>query len=398
MRKYLHDYDKILEGETARVNNAQISEANRKILLEFNDYNLGRGLSKARISRNSISLRLIAKRLGKDLAGLTRGDVERLLIMLKKENKAVSSIETDKVVLKSFFKWLGNGETPECVKWYKCRASISAKKLPDDLLEQEEIKRMLKFALNKRDKALIAMLWDSGARIGEIGGLQIKNVAFDKFGCRIIVDGKTGMRRVMLVDSAPYLLEWINSHPNSQDREAPLWVAIEQNAGEQLTHRCIMKMLRRVAKRAKIKKPVNPHQFRHSRATYMSQFLTEAQMKEYFGWVQDSKMAARYVHLSGKQVDDAILRLHGLVDDDKKEDILKREPCPRCNEINDVNNKYCHKCWLPLTQQATQEVQEGEQKDQEGIVAIVKLLEIAGRNPALMKQAITAMQQPSAVG
>jgi len=33
--------------------------------------------------------------------------------------------------------------------------------------------------------------------------------------------------------------------------------------------------------------------------------LTEAQMKEYLGWVGDSRMASTYVHLSGRNIDDA---------------------------------------------------------------------------------------------
>jgi len=112
----------------------------------------------------------------------------------------------------------------------------------------------------------------------------------------------------------------------------------------------------------------------------MAQHLTEAQMKEYFGWVQESKMAARYVHLSGKQVDDAILRLHGLVAEDRSEDILKREPCPRCKEVNDVNNKYCQKCWLPLTEDAARETHEIDRKDQDGIITVGKLLELVKKH------------------
>lgn len=37
-------------------------------------------------------------------------------------------------------------------------------------------------------------------------------------------------------------------------------------------------------------KPVNPHHFRHSRATYLANYLTEAQMCEWFGWVHGSRV------------------------------------------------------------------------------------------------------------
>jgi len=387
----------MLEGETRLVKNAEISKKNKKLILEHNDYNFSRGLSKARVIRNSVSLRLTAKRLKKDLDKFTRKDLEKLFLMLKKEGKADSSIETDKIVLKSFFKWLNNGEEADCTKWYKCGGSKKSKKLPEDLLNQEEVKVMIKAAHYKRDKAMIAVLWESGARIGEIGGMQIKNIAFDEFGCRILVDGKTGMRRIRLINAAPYLVEWLNSHPHSGDPEAPLWVSVEQNGGEQLTHRYIMKMLRSVAKRANVKKPVNPHNFRHSRATFMAQHLTEALMKEYFGWVQDSHMAARYIHLSGKQVDDAILKLHGLKKEEREDDVLKREPCPRCGNKNDPNNEICEKCWLPLKPSVQREVEKIKDLKEDSSIVLMQLLDLAKTlsqtNPHKVQEAFSALQK-----
>jgi len=35
-------------------------------------------------------------------------------------------------------------------------------------------------------------------------------------------------------------------------------------------------------------------------------------MKEYLGWVQSSDMASVYVHMSGRDVDKALLTLHGI--------------------------------------------------------------------------------------
>jgi len=47
-------------------------------------------------------------------------------------------------------------------------------------------------------------------------------------------------------------------------------------------------------------------------------------MKQYFGWVQGSDMASVYVHLSGRDVDNALLKLNGLeVKEEKKRNSLK---------------------------------------------------------------------------
>ncbi|MBD3210268.1 hypothetical protein GF318_02700 [Candidatus Micrarchaeota archaeon] len=44
----------------------------------------------------------------------------------------------------------------------------------------------------------------------------------------------------------------------------------------------------------------------------MANKLTEARMKACFGWVQGSDMAGVYVHLSGRDVDKAILGTYGM--------------------------------------------------------------------------------------
>lgn len=64
-------------------------------------------------------------------------------------------------------------------------------------------------------------------------------------------------------------------------------------------------LFKKAARKTKIRKRCNPHIFRHSRATLLAQHLTEAQLKQVFGWTQSSKMASVYVHLSGRDNDDA---------------------------------------------------------------------------------------------
>jgi hypothetical protein len=44
----------------------------------------------------------------------------------------------------------------------------------------------------------------------------------------------------------------------------------------------------------------------------MANYLTEAQMNAYFGWVQGSGMPSVYVHLSGRDIDDAVLKANGI--------------------------------------------------------------------------------------
>jgi len=164
----------------------------------------------------------------------------------------------------------------------------------------------------------------------------------------LMVYGKTGMRRILIIASAPHLLNWINNHPLRNDPDAPLWVGIGSvNKNKQLDYASVRMMLRRTARKAGLKKSVNPHIFRHSRATYLAKHLTEAQMCEYFGWVQGSRMPSIYVHLSGRDVDGALLKIYGMEEEEKLEEPkLKPKKCPRCGYLNSADAKYCNNCGL----------------------------------------------------
>jgi len=195
------------------------------------------------------------------------------------------------------------------------------------------------------------MVWESGCRVGELLTMLIKNVAFEDNITRILVQGKTGMRRIPLIDSTPYLAEWIENHPFKDKPNAPLWVGIGNiGRNKPLDYAAFRKMLKVTAEKAGIKKKVNPHNFRHSRATLLSKNITEAQMNQYFGWVQGSDIPATYVHLSGRDVDDAILKLRGLKssDEEKIKETLAPKKCSRCSFINKATGKFCIRCGAVL--------------------------------------------------
>jgi site-specific recombinase XerC len=88
----------------------------------------------------------------------------------------------------------------------------------------------------------------------------------------------------------------LNKHPNPE-KDAPLWCKIQQSsADDQLGYRYIRgKFLQKNMDRAGIDKPSNPHHYRHSRASHLATELKEAQLCEWFGWVHNSDVPARYL-------------------------------------------------------------------------------------------------------
>jgi len=341
------------ESALKRILNCKdICQSNKKKIKEFSEYLLAEGLTKTRVEFYLRRLYKIAKFFGKKKFERARKeDIIKFLSKIEKKNYSEWTKHGFKVTLKKFFRWLrGTEEYPEEVKWIKTTVKNSKKKLPDELLTEEEVRKVAEAATHPRDRAFVLVLYESGCRIGELLSLRLRNVQFDKYGAVLLVNGKTGKRRVRIIASASDLTAWINNHPLKDNPDAPLWVQKKKgkNGFEPLHYEAARLLLKRLFEKAGVKKRFNPHIFRHSRATHLAKFLTEAQMKEYFGWVQDSRMAAIYVHLSGRDVDSALLKLHGFETEEKKEEKFKAKICPRCKEKNSPLAKFCSKCGLAL--------------------------------------------------
>src|SRR2546425_12779087 len=86
----------------------------------------------------------------------------------------------------------------------------------------------------------------------------------------------------------------------------------------------LIKLVQRIGKRGRVEKYVYPYIFRHTRLTYLSNHLTEAQLCEFAGWEQGSEIPLNYVHLSGRDVDEALLRVYAI--GKKKEEGVVRAP------------------------------------------------------------------------
>jgi integrase len=255
------------------------------------------------------------------------------------------------------------------------------------MLTPEDIELLIDSAKTLRNKAFIAVLYESGARKGELEDLQLKHIGFDENGAIVTLPkGKTGARRIRLIFSAGYLRNWIDNHPLKENREAWLW-AFSWDETKRTEYLTMWYVLKHTAEKAGIKKRVNPHSFRHARATHLAKDLTEQQLKAYLGWTAGSNMAAIYVHLSGKDIDDAILKLNGIiVEDEKKEQALKVIKCPRCKEIQDKKASFCYKCGMPLNETSSTKIESDK-----SAVLLGVLSQLEKTNPGTLSSFLDAL-------
>ena len=282
---------------------------------------------------------------------ITKDEIEDFLLMLNTYPYKESTKVKIKSIIKAFFKHFFGEDMyyPKQVAWIKTTIKNSKKLLPHDLLTEDEIIKMIETANNLRDKAILSLLYDSGIRAGELLNMKVKDIDLNGQPAHILVNGKTGERFIPIMFSVPYIASYLNAFKNLQ-RNDYLWQNFSQsNYKGRFTQGGLTIMLKRIAKAAKINKNVHPHLFRHSRASDYANKLTEQQLKAYFGWAGDSKMASVYVHLSGRDIDNAVLKANGINNNEQeKETKLTVKKCERCGFINPIDATYCNICGTPL--------------------------------------------------
>ena len=367
----IYNYQKRLESAVKMGKESAISERNKQLILEFRDFASLDGLSQPRILRYLGVLKDWAKIMNVDFDKATKEDIIRAVRIIQENEKYRPwTKSTYKIMLKRFYRWLKKGEEhPEEVKWIKTTLKRTEIEMLNngDLITEEEVKKLINSADHPRDKAFVSVLYESGARIGEIASLQIGNINFDEYGLVLNVNGKTGPRPIRIIASTPYLSTWMQNHPFKDDKNAPLWINIGcTNHNSIMKYWTIRAMLQRLFEKANIHKRFNPHMFRHSRATFLADHLTEFQMNQYFGWIQGSNMPSTYIHMSGKKIDASILALNGLKQGEAMKEVeLKPKICSRCNTINAVDSKFCSNCAAIMGVKTAYELQEKITKEKD---------------------------------
>jgi len=304
---------------------------------------------------------------GKPYEQLTGEDLMAWMEHINSAGWDAETVNTSRKWVKAFLRWVHGCKsvkdpTPEPLR---CIRGLRTKReLPKVVLTRGEIRRLIDACDNQRDRALVFAVYESGARTHEILNARIGDVEFDQFGAMLRVRGKTGDRRIRLVESVPDLRLWISMHPQ-KDVKTTLWPKLKR--GGALAICGFQVLLRRLARRAGISKHVHPYLLRHSRATHLANVLTEAQMREFFGWTRLSDMPEVYVHLSGRDVDDTLLKHYGIKVETPTQDLLEPKKCPWCQTLNSPSARFCQSCNAPLDSTSAMEATE-KQRGREKLV------------------------------
>jgi len=342
----------------------------------------------------------------KNFEDITRQDILSFLNSIKRPeqefNNWIGTYNLNRVILIRFFKWLyckncepRSRPKPEVVNNVSAfkRKEVSIYK-PTDLWTPEDDMLFLKYCPSTRDRCYHAISRDLSARPHEILNLKIKDIVFKLVGTKqyaeVLINGKTGTRHLPLIDSLPYVKDWLNVHPKCNNPNSYLICNMfRRNMGMKLPRNSLLciytqhyrknyfpKLLkdhqslpnedyRKI--RELLKKPWNLYIRRHSSLTQKSKFLKENILRQHAGWTPQSQMHLKYVHYFGNESSESILQEYGILPKDIQEtDVLRPKQCPNCNESNRPDQKFCVKCRMVLTYDAYSEtIEEKQIKDKQ---------------------------------
>ncbi|NJD52980.1 MAG: site-specific integrase [Candidatus Methanoperedens sp.] len=230
----------------------------------------------------------------KSLSEWDKNIFNQYIIDLQKRSKR-GTVEITKSILRKYFVWLGKSEMVAHIRVKMPKSNLKR----DDILSVEDVNKLIETIDSPMYKALISFLFESGGRINEVLAVKVEDIEETDRGMIISVPStKTGEdhRRSLYTFSASYIRNHLTyAVLKKEDRLFPVKRA------------AVAEMLHAIEGSAKTGKHVNPHAFRHARATdLVLRGCQESIIRKHLGWVGDSKMIATYQHIVDEDVINAM--------------------------------------------------------------------------------------------
>ena len=254
---------------------------------EWFDMKVGAGLAVASLERYCADLWVFKL----DLSTATLQEIRhRQAELASHYSKAVQ--RSIAVIVKSVLRELGREDDAERVALPNHAESRVV------VYSHDDIDRIIKSCRNIRDRLLIEVLIETGARRGELYNMQIKDVQFDEHSPVIYLHGKTGTRTRRLFYCKSDLIAYLSVHPDKNNPEAKFWI---NQYGKPLSYNGFWRTIHRIGLRA-LNRQIFPHGFRHTAATADASKFTDREMMIRYGW-DNADMVGIYAHLSVRDVD-----------------------------------------------------------------------------------------------
>ncbi len=311
LKEDVYGYEKRFERLLIKLQEIPVNEETKIGIKAFLKDYLARGNTTVRALKYGYSLKTLALLIPeKTLHKLNREEITDLVLKIQSSEFTKHTQSDLLVTTKLYYKFAKKTENyPEEVSWIKVK-KVQNILTKDDLITIEEYNKLMLNATDIKDKVLIALLKETGCRIGELMTLTIERVAWDEENeCyQLNVYGKTKFRIVPVIENIKLLKQYLETHEFKNEPKSALFNA--EYSTKPYSHGAIRKRLKKVLKNTGITKRIHPHLFRHTDITEKAGALSDQVMKKLYGWTADSKMLDTYSHLTNNTVTTKLKEYH----------------------------------------------------------------------------------------
>ncbi|MFD2917139.1 site-specific tyrosine recombinase/integron integrase [Psychroserpens luteus] len=225
----------------------------------------------------------------KDPITLNEIDVRKYLQKLIQEGKSNSYVNLAVNSIKFFYEIVHGMPN----RFYSIERPRKEKKLPE-VLSKEEIIKIINSTNNNKHKCIVALLYSSGLRRGELLSLKVTDIDSKRMVVKIN-NAKGNKDRISIL--SPSILKDLQLYYKEY---RPKEYLFEGQNGSKYSATSVLKIISVAAKKAGILKKVSPHMLRHSFATHLLENGTDIRHIQLLLGHSSTKTTEIYTHVANR--------------------------------------------------------------------------------------------------
>ncbi len=380
VKEQLFNLTRRLELTKEGLMKAQINEKNKALVPRFETYLCSRGISEIRKIKYLADYKAVALIYDKPFEEYTADDCSEVMKRLKEATKPANDEKGNVIkdesgnpklvkrykdtslndyvsLLRILFKFLdgvkGKGQSHRTEHLQKIMLKDKLRK--EDMVTEEEVNRIICSMPTLQYQTIFSLIFEGGARPEELRGALITDVTKIERGYKIMISGKTGMRPLFAITSAPLLTRWLNSHAFLQNKDdvanknIPLFYGGYKTNGKPKfwQHQTWYSMFTRACKRV-LGRSVPIYWLRHSRICNMvDKGIQTSRIKAVVGHSRGSTTLERcYLHMNDDTIEQTSCEAAGVEysKEKKVKGTFTAKTCKNCGVAVAPHQLICEEC------------------------------------------------------
>ena len=272
-----------------------------------------KGLSKNTVNSYENDIKAFSKwttkTLGLHIKNLNKIDINSYIAFLFKGGLKSSSVNRKISTLKAFYLFLKKKKIIKISPTEDVVMPKLEKYLPVSMSETEVEKLLdspnISIPIEKRDKAMIEMLYATGMRISELTGLKITDIDTNRLVVKVL--GKGSKERLIPYGekAADSLNSYIKDRPKSNCKETFL-----SNRGTAITRGAFWQRIKVYIARENLKISISPHTLRHAFATHLLNRGADLRSVQILLGHSDLSTTQIYTHIAKQRLGEILKKHH----------------------------------------------------------------------------------------